>query len=168
MKVALFALLSVVVVSCSDKAAEKPQPAVVIPPKTKVKDAVAIGQVKEKPQPAKPAVKPGKITNLETGQMFNMQQTGRLHIIDVRPPIFYRLGHIEGAINLPKSKYKSWQPEHLPKIKQAIANGQVVVFYCQNESCTDAYKTAMKFINLGHTVSIYRGGWREWKRAGLE
>ncbi|HCC20833.1 MAG TPA: hypothetical protein DEP88_06250 [Verrucomicrobiales bacterium] len=161
MKFNSLCLLVMMLISCSDNASVGTSSAIT---KTPMHEGLAvIDQTR-----LNPVIRPGEITNLETDQLFDMMRMGRVVLIDVRPSFFYRLGHIDGAINLPKSKYDDWQPELLPEIRQANVSGQIVVFYCQNAGCTDAYKTAMKFVNLGHTVSIYRAGWREWKRAGLQ
>lgn len=116
---------------------------------------------------AKPTVKLGQITGVEIGQLFTLQQAGKVHLIDVRPPLYFRLGHIDGAVNFPLIKYDARLAEQLPLIEQALASGKTVVLYCQNLNCPDAYKTAQKLVKLGHSVSVYKGGWEEWKKSGL-
>lgn len=126
------------------------------------------------PKPAKPAaaaqpaVKPGQVTGVGIGQLFSLQQAGKVHLVDVRPPLYFRLGHIGGAVNFPLVKYDARLAEQLPLIEQATASGKTVVLYCQNANCPDAYKTAQKLARLGHSVSIYKGGWEEWKKSGLQ
>lgn len=154
-------LLAAVVVSCSQQA------------ETPVTDPVAAktdkpADLQKTVTAQKPAVPPGKITGVEMGQVFTMLQTGNVHLVDVRPPLFFHLGHIDGAVNFPLKKYEASSVDNLPLIEQALASGKVVVLYCQNVKCPDAYKTAQKLIKLGHSVSIYKGGWEEWKKAGLQ
>ena len=163
MKYVALAWVGVVAVSCTQH------------PDANVPSRVATDTKKtelvEKPAAArqqKPAVKPGEITAVDMGQLFTMLQSENVHLVDVRPPIFYRLGHIDGAVNFPLKKYDASLPKNLPLIEQAIASGKVVVLYCQNLKCPDAYKTSQKLIKLGHSVSIYKGGWEEWKKSGLQ
>ncbi|MFK7909045.1 MAG: rhodanese-like domain-containing protein [Akkermansiaceae bacterium] len=166
MKSALIFLAFAFLAACSDKTPS--QPAAVSPREG--------SNTEPKPNPItkplikkekKSAVKPGQITGVEIGQLFILQQSGKVHLIDVRPPLYFRLGHIDGAVNFPLIKYDKRLAEQLPNIEQAIKAGKTVVLYCQNVNCPDAYKTGQKLIKLGHSVSIYKGGWEEWKKSGL-
>lgn len=150
-------------VSCADlpPSAEQDKPAQKIPLASKPPE-------KSLPeQPEKPAVKPGEITGVQIGQLFAMMQSNQVYLIDVRPPMFYRLGHIDGAVNFPLKKYDAVMPVEYPKLKAALASGKVVVLYCQDLNCPDAYTTALKLVQYGHDLSIYKGGWAEWKKSGL-
>lgn len=50
-------------------------------------------------------MKPGKITSVDMGQLFTMSQTGKVYLIDTRPPLYFRFGHIDVANSLPLIKY---------------------------------------------------------------
>lgn len=115
----------------------------------------------------KPAVQPGQITGVTMGQLFTMNQAGRAYVVDCRPPIFYRLGHIDGAVNLPLKRYTEALPKQRSGLDAAVKAGKVIVLYCQNVDCPDAYALAKKLTPLGYSVSIYKGGWEEWRRVGL-
>lgn len=158
MKVIVSSLLLGVLVSCTE-----PAPELVSRPAGPVKPASA-----KLPAPVKkPAVKPGSITGIEMGQLFTMLQSGQVYLMDVRPPLFFLLGHIDGAVSFPLIKYDKSLANHHAQIKAALEAGKTIVLYCQNVNCPDAYKTAQKLVKLGHSVSIYKGGWEEWKRAGF-
>lgn len=101
------------------------------------------------------------------GRLFTMIQTDRVMLVDCRPPLFFRMGHLDGAINLPLKNYDAVIRERKQHLDQALASNKIIVLYCQNTECPDAYGVAKKLIILGYSVSIYKGGWEEWKRAGL-
>ena len=112
-------------------------------------------------------IQSGQITGVDMGQVFTMMQANRILLVDCRPPIFYRVGHIDGAINLPLKSYDKVIDGRKIKIQQALAEEKIIVLYCQNVKCPDAYAVAKKLALIGHSVSIYKGGWEEWKQAGL-
>ena len=49
----------------------------------------------------------------------------------------------------------------------ALTERKVVVLYCQNIDCPDGYLFAEKIAEEGYSVSVYKGGWQEWKASGL-
>lgn len=109
----------------------------------------------------------GQITGVDIGQVFTVMQTNRVLLVDCRPQMFYYLGHIDGAINLPLKSYDKLIDDRKINIQQALAEKKIIVLYCQNVKCPDAYAVAKKLALLGHSVSVYKGGWEEWKLAGL-
>ena len=112
-------------------------------------------------------IEPGEVTGVDMERVFRMQQTGKALLVDCRPPIIYRLGHLDGAINLPFSNYDSYIDRRKQNLDDAVTAHQTIVLYCQHTECPDAYAVAKKLIIRGYSVSIYKGGWEEWKRAGL-
>ena len=112
-------------------------------------------------------VKTGEITGVDMGRVFTMHQSGRLLLIDCRPAFYFHRGHIKGAINLPLKKYDKLINDRQKHLKSAVAAKKIIVLYCQNVKCPDAYAVAKKLIKLGYSVSIYKGGWEEWSRAGF-
>lgn len=112
-------------------------------------------------------IKAGEITVVSIDHLFGLMQTDQVLLIDCRPSFFYRMGHIDGAINLPAKKYDSVILSKKPKIDAALKANKVMVLYCQNLKCPDAYKVAKKFSLQGHAVTLYKGGWEEWGKAGF-
>lgn len=85
-------------------------------------------------------------------------------ILDARPEIFYRLGHIPGAISLPRDsfeeQYKTVRPilEHQPR--------KLIVVYCSSAECKDSRLVQTSLINLGYPdVAVFLGGWSEWEKS---
>ena len=119
-------------------------------------------------QPARSAeIEHGEITGVNIEQLFAMIHASRVLCIDCRPPIFYHMGHIDGAMNLPLKRYDKVIESCKGSIEQALADNKVVVLYCQNVKCPDAYNLAKKLARLGYSISVYKGGWKEWTQSGL-
>lgn len=123
----------------------------------------------ETPDP-KPAVapRPGLITEVDLGRLIGLRDAGKVLLVDVRPAMFYRMEHIPGAVSLPKKTFDSSWPGRKSDVDAAVAAGKVVVLYCANEECPDGYAVAKRLSPLGYAVSIYKGGWDEWKMAGFQ
>ena len=48
--------------------------------------------------------KAGEITVVSLDHLFGLKQTGQVLLVDCRSALFYRMSHIDGAINLPTKK----------------------------------------------------------------
>ena len=104
------------------------------------------------------------ILNLEEFRSFASEQHGL--VIDARPEIFHRLGHVPGAIALPRDEFETYYQRHQALL--ATAQDQTLAIYCSGVTCQDAELVGSALRRLGHTkIAIFRGGWDEWKRAGL-
>ena len=112
-------------------------------------------------------VQAGQITGVDIGRLFTLIQEKRILLVDCRPPIFYRMGHIDDAINLPLKKYVKSIGMIRAHFDHALTERKVIVLYCQNIDCPDGYMFAKKIAEQGYSVSVYKGGWQEWKASGL-
>ncbi len=101
-------------------------------------------------------------------QIFPLRLEDEVLMVDVRRSLFYQLGHIDGAINLPLVDFESAYPKIKPQLDAAARSGKVIVTYCQGETCPDSTTTAKALAARGYDVSIYRGGLDEWKSVGVE
>jgi len=144
-------------------------PPPVVKPIQKVESKPIIKKPTPQPKVTAPVtvVKPGALTSIDMGRLFSMSQTGKTLLIDVRPPLYYRLGHIDGAESLPLIRYDKLIDSKRPMLDAAVKANKIIVLYCQNVNCPDAHKLGTKLIKLGYSVSVYRGGWEEWREAGL-
>ena len=125
-------------------------------------------------EPARPRVvqgeepgRKGKISQVDIGSLFQLREEGRVFLVDVRPAFFFKLGHIPGAISLPLKKFDSEFPGLQSQFDAALEGGRVVVLYCTNEQCPDGLRMADELSGLGYSTAVYKGGWKEWKAAGL-
>jgi rhodanese-related sulfurtransferase len=87
-------------------------------------------------------------------------------ILDARPEIFYRLGHIPSALSLPRDDF-----EQQYRARQSLLQShrdQVLVVYCSGGDCHDSQMVADALERLGYPhVRVFRGGWSDWQGAGL-
>lgn len=127
---------------------------------------VSTPAAKEKtvPVPSKPL---GAITSISMADLFTLHQTDQVLLLDARPSFFYTLGHIQGAISMPKGG----SVEHIrmrgEEIKTALAAKKTVVTYCTNASCPDARSVAVNLSNAGYPCAVLVGGYESWKESGL-
>lgn len=87
-------------------------------------------------------------------------------ILDARPELFHRIGHVPGAIALPRDEFEIYYKKH--RVEWEKDKGQPLVIYCSGGSCEDSGLVSETLRKLGYTnVGIFRGGWDEWTHAGL-
>ncbi len=114
-----------------------------------------------------PASQRGKVSSISLTKLFELQQSGNVLIYDARPSVFYREGHIPGAISVPKSVGEEAVRVRDPELKAAKAAGKPIVVYCTGVLCADARTVARYLASAGYSSSTFSGGWDEWKSAGL-
>jgi len=87
-------------------------------------------------------------------------------VLDARPEIFHCLGHVPGALALPRDDFENYYRQHQAKLE--TAKSQALVIYCSGGSCEDSELVETALRKLGYTrISVFEGGWHEWTRAGL-
>ncbi|MES2659312.1 MAG: rhodanese-like domain-containing protein [Verrucomicrobiota bacterium] len=109
----------------------------------------------------------GKVSSISITDFFALQQTDQVLVYDARPAFFYHLGHIQGAISLPKENCDAAIMKREVEIKEALAAGKTIVVYCTNLLCPDARTVAIHLAGFGYSSSTLTGGWESWKEAGL-
>jgi rhodanese-related sulfurtransferase len=83
--------------------------------------------------------------------------TGRVVVLDVRPPAEYRAGHLPSAVSVPIGELV----ERMPDIPQ----GEVVA-YCRGPYCVYAADAVRLLRAHGRTARRLDAGVLEWRRAG--
>lgn len=84
--------------------------------------------------------------------------------LDSRYPEDFKLGHIEGAINLPYEEFE----EHAPQILPKLLKDEEIITYCDGSECETSLLLARELVDLGYKeVKVFFGGWQEWEKAGL-
>ncbi len=109
----------------------------------------------------------GKVTSITLTEAFTLQQSGNVLFFDARPGFFYGLGHIPGAISLPKPDCDAQIVKREAEIKAALAAEKTIVVYCTNLLCPDARTVANHLAGFGYSSSVLSGGWDSWKESGL-
>ncbi len=84
---------------------------------------------------------------------------GRVTVLDVRPVVEYRQGHIAGARSLPVEELESRLAE-LPPDREVVA-------YCRGPYCVLADEAAQLLRARGFRVRRLDEGFPEWRAAGL-
>ena len=104
--------------------------------------------------------------DVERNEMQKISSTKSTVILDARPEIFYRLGHIPSALSLPRDDF-----ENRYQVLQdtlAIHRDKALIVYCSSSDCRDSQMVAEALQKLGYPhVRIFRGGWNEWGNASL-
>ncbi len=118
-------------------------------------------------EPAEPTVTQGRITRIPLGTFFQLQQSDKALIFDVRPSFYYSLGHVPGAINWPRGRFEEQLSQHEAQIQAAIATKKPVLLYCTDLACPDALNVATRLAERGHSTAILQGGWEAWKAGEL-
>lgn len=87
-------------------------------------------------------------------------------VLDARPEIFHRLGHVPGALSLPREDFEASFALHRSRLESD--KGALIVIYCSGSACEDSDLVRKALHRLGFTrVSVFKGGWAAWTSAGL-
>jgi rhodanese-related sulfurtransferase len=83
--------------------------------------------------------------------------------VDARSEFDFRLGHIQGAINLPLNSVTA-DAVLLPEIPR----DSLIVTYCDGQNCNSSIDLAARLYALGfQKVRIFFGGWDQWQERDL-
>lgn len=124
------------------------------------------GAAAAKPEPLR-MNKRGKVSAVSLPDLFALQQSGKVLLYDARPGFFYGLGHIPGAISLPKANCEEQIARRETEIRAALAAHKTIVVYCTRMTCPDARSVAIRLADAGYSCSSLPGGWESWKDSGL-
>lgn len=151
--------LALALTACADKPAVAPAPTTAnVKPVTEAKS--------EYKKPVRMNGR-GAVTSISLEQFFELQQAGKVMIFDARPTVFHAIGHIPGAISLPRINCDANIAKREDQIKAAIHEGKTVIVYCTSLTCPDARTVATHISGFGYPASVFSGGWDAWKEAGM-
>jgi 3-mercaptopyruvate sulfurtransferase SseA len=101
---------------------------------------------------------------IELGEFAGMVRERSVLVIDARAPLFFRMGHVPGAVNLPREGFASFL-ERSGLLRDG--KSRAVVVYCQIETCEDSRMVADSLRRVGFaSVRVFGGGWRRWIESG--
>ncbi len=87
-------------------------------------------------------------------------------VLDARPAVFYRQGHVPSALNLARDDFAA-DYRRLKLTLDAAAQKSIIV-YCSGGACRDSRLVAAALITLGYSrTKVFTGGWHDWSAAGL-
>lgn len=97
-----------------------------------------------------------KVNSKQVAKLLNSDTV----IIDARFARDFDTGHIEGAINVPVDICD----KGVSAAMNAIDKNAPIVVYCQSAGCSFALKITKRLKDNGFSnISIFKGGWNEWK-----
>jgi rhodanese-related sulfurtransferase len=84
--------------------------------------------------------------------------------VDARPSLFYKMGHIPGAMSFPREDYE----RGASLVPLAAFQNKPLVIYCSGHDCPDSSILAAHLQKKGFTqISLFNGGFPAWKEAQL-
>ncbi|MDA8392751.1 MAG: metalloregulator ArsR/SmtB family transcription factor [Actinomycetota bacterium] len=104
----------------------------------------------------------GPVDDLEaTGRsvLLDRMRDGKVRVVDVRPPVEYRAGHLPGARSVPLDR--------LPALLEELPTDLEVVAYCRGPFCVFAPAAVRVLRAAGFRAERLEDGFPEWRRAGL-
>lgn len=109
-----------------------------------------------------------EIEVISIGQLQEYLIKNQALVFDVRPNIFFKLGHIPGAYSLQEKEFDTDFVNAKTRIEASLAKGHKIIVYCSSSHCSDASKVAEKLSDLGHgNLMIFENGWEAWQEAKL-
>jgi rhodanese-related sulfurtransferase len=87
-------------------------------------------------------------------------------ILDARSAVYYRQGHVPGALNLSRDQFAK---DYLA-LRATLGKDKdhPIVVYCSGGTCHDSKMVAQALTTLGFShVRIFAGGWDAWTAAKL-
>jgi rhodanese-related sulfurtransferase len=107
-----------------------------------------------------------KISEVSVEELEGFLNKSDTLILDARANVFYKIGHIPSALNLPRDSFDKDYPLLEGKLKDSNINR--IIVYCSGETCEDSNLVARALIAKGYkSIQVYRGGWEEWCDLGL-
>ena len=101
-----------------------------------------------------------RVKEIEAANAIVRQTTGDTVFLDVREPNEWNLGHVPGAVHIPRGQLET-------KVESLLDRGRTVVVYCAGGSRSAL--AADTLAQMGYdNVSSLRGGFRAWAESGGE
>ncbi len=106
----------------------------------------------------------GELERLGLVAFLKLREDKTVMVLDARPAVFFELGHVPGALSLPRDNFE----EAYVRLGMNSAKGRALVVYCASDTCEDAGVVRAALVRLGHAkIMIFHGGWSGWQAAGL-
>jgi rhodanese-related sulfurtransferase len=96
---------------------------------------------------------------VDLDQLKRLVATGEVTLLDVRPTLEYRQGHIPDARSIPVEQLEH-RLEELPRDREVVA-------YCRGPYCVFSDEAAQLLQRHGFQVRRFEAGFPEWRAEGL-
>ncbi len=91
---------------------------------------------------------------------------GQALLLDARPEIFYSLGHVPGALSLPRDTFEAAYARLKAQLEKD--RSRTLAVYCSDSDCEDSDLVSKALIKLGYShVLRFKDGWAAWQNAHL-
>ncbi|MDD2707005.1 MAG: rhodanese-like domain-containing protein [Verrucomicrobiae bacterium] len=99
-------------------------------------------------------------------ELADLVKEGKGIVLDARPEIFYRQGHVPGALSLSREEFERDYRRQRSVLEKDW--GQLLAVYCADSICDDGQLVADALSKLGfRRVLLFKGGWNEWREQRL-
>ncbi|MFC4908714.1 rhodanese-like domain-containing protein [Actinomadura gamaensis] len=97
----------------------------------------------------------------DPSDLFAQMQDGteQIVVVDSRAREAWDMGHVAGAVHLPR-------PEIAARHEEVLDRDALVVVYCWGPGCNGGAKSALELARLGYRVKEMIGGFEYWAREG--
>jgi len=87
-------------------------------------------------------------------------------VLDARPEVFHRIGHIPGSLSLSREEFEKDYTQYKSVLEADKA--QMIVVYCNGSGCEDSGLVAEALVKLDYqNIRIFKGGWEQWQEQKL-
>lgn len=85
-------------------------------------------------------------------------------VVDARADLFYEMGHLPGAVNLPQ---EDSDEAAVAAWRQSLPPGADLIVYCSDAHCPMAAQLSERLMALGLRPTIFKPGFDAWEERGL-
>lgn len=87
-------------------------------------------------------------------ELKNFMEKGGVRVVDVRDEADYKIGHIPGAISIPKNE--------LDKQLDKLSKEDITIVYCYNQQCHLGENACLILAQYDYPVMLMEGGFDVW------
>ncbi|AXB41376.1 ArsR/SmtB family transcription factor [Amycolatopsis albispora] len=98
------------------------------------------------------------IEEIDRAELLRRVEAGQAIVVDVRPEVEFRAGHIPGAVSIPMSE--------LPDRLDELSAEREIVVYCRGAYCAFSHDAVRLLTSNGYRAMRLNDGILEWRVAG--
>jgi rhodanese-related sulfurtransferase len=100
---------------------------------------------------------------LSADQCMRMLESGTAVFLDAREDALFKMGHLPGALYVPKDLIDS----NIARLKDWEKKGKLLVAYCDGQGCGKAGELAYLLQERGiKSIALFSDGWQGWMDKG--
>ncbi len=94
----------------------------------------------------------------------HLLQEGKAVFLDAREAALYKMGHLPGALHMPKEMVD----QNLVRLKEKERGNKILITYCDGQGCKKAEELLRTLQGRGITaLGLFADGWQGWMEKGL-